>query len=802
MNHGRFFSLDLEVSRIEEGISVFNYTDIFDDEVIEGKGQTTPRYPIFVSITSSSVKFILQYCVYLQLGGDKKFTNSLDAFGDQRKYKIHHMEEVLVELPISPTSGLSLAAILKRLHTTPFPIDIESNYILELVKSRYEETTSLQYKFKQDRDKDDINYSSLFVWGLYKDGAYLLRSKEEKEEKYSYNKVLRKLVLDFFFDMMHSNVFKNSVHYDTMYSQFMSDYFCSSIIRKSEFYYQRSLVNDRLKDYQITQSPDPITIYAENLDQAEKRWVECIQSSESDRYFDFKPNWFECKEDKGLNDWWKNLKNVIKTLEITFSPRYRLESLKKMLSPHYEFKICNSWFASPEEELRRVYYPINNHCISCSSDLYSHTKSALKMLSADRSRIQYRKTNSAKWALKRYSFIDAYRISFFHGMNTMLIFLLMAIVCHIVWHADPIWIFVAPVVIGAILLGKETYYNLICKDCGNLNCNNRSLQIKSKYGHGLIFARLWYKILHLLRHLIDKVEFIIYPRLVASITAAWLTIALSEDLYKAFFDIKWSVVSVIPLLGLIFIFVVYEVHKIVPIISFVKKALRAVELMLIGFVISLLVGTCVINFTGERMLVRSGILPEFYRDNVLVRSDVDSEGNPTLKLNFEKIDTSATPWDYSRVMNFYTRTPTKTQQEVYTTTQDSLLSKIAIHTFASTAYEKEYADRIAEVNNKLDSLTPIYNNIDSLSKIASSIIVSDTTKGMFLLRHENDLLFKDLLEYVEHTNDGHSIASFHRFRNEARFFILYDFLIQFAAVAMFIGIFIQMIFEEKNVTES
>ena len=77
-------------------------------------------------------------------------------------------------------------------------------------------------------------------------------------------------------------------------------------------------------------------------------------------------------------------------------------------------------------------------------------------------------------------------------------------------------------------------------------------------------------------------------------------------------------------------------------ILFVKKALRTVKFMLIGFVISLLIGTCGINFTGERMLVRSGILPEFYRDNVLVRSDVDSEGNPTLRLNFDKIDTSAT----------------------------------------------------------------------------------------------------------------------------------------------------------------
>ena len=67
MNRGKFFSLDLGASCLHEGISVFNYTDIFDADVIERKGQTTPRYPIFVSITPTSVKFILQYCVYCRM---------------------------------------------------------------------------------------------------------------------------------------------------------------------------------------------------------------------------------------------------------------------------------------------------------------------------------------------------------------------------------------------------------------------------------------------------------------------------------------------------------------------------------------------------------------------------------------------------------------------------------------------------------------------------------------------------------------------------------------------------------------
>ena len=66
----------------------------------------------------------------------------------------------------------------------------------------------------------------------------------------------------------------------------------------------------------------------------------------------------------------------------------------------------------------------------------------------------------------------------------------------------------------------------------------------------------------------------------------------------------------------------------------------------------------------------------------------------------------------------------------------------------------------------------------------------------------------DLLPYVKHTNDGHPIAEYVTTPKclkkwlDYSIFILYDFLIQFAVIAMFIGIFIQMIFEEKNVTES
>ena len=79
----------------------------------------------------------------------------------------------------------------------------------------------------------------------------------------------------------------------------------------------------------------------------------------------------------------------------------------------------------------------------------------------------------------------------------------------------------------------------------------------------------------------------------------------------------------------------------------------------------------------------------------------------------------------------------------------------------------------------------------------------DELQKNFILRNENPKFFVNNLTNLHFRDSNRSIATFVTVDDaEKKFFILYDFLIQFAVVAMFIGIFIQMIFEEKNLTES
>ena len=746
MNHGKFFSLDLAASRLDEGISVFDYTDIFDASIKDGESKSTPRYPIFVSITSTSVKFILQYCVYLknvdQTKDKQEFVATIDPDDFNGNFAIRHMEEVLIELPITTTSGLSLAATLKRLYSTPFPIRLkkERNYILDLIVKRYEYGGGKTYKLKRENDKRSISYSSLPIWDLLKNDVFILYNKYDY--KHQYNKVLRKLILDFFFDMMHSDVFKNSVHYDEMYSTFMSDFFCSAIIRKAEYYYQRALVNDTLSDNQsIT---DAISIYAENLEIAEQQWVKCIQARESDRHFEFQPKWFEPDN------------SVKKSCLGNFK-----SWLKEIFCPLYQLSNPDSWFASPEDELRGVTNHSRKDDIACSRHLLFRVKKS-KSPTIDQSyfsqnniSIQQRTAESSKWLLKRYAFKDAYQLAWGKYLDIIN------------------WIVVAAI----ILISFFGFWNKLVPQI-----------LVLLVGVILIFCTVFYTIKHKNAVTFDKTIFL-YPRLVAAIVAAWFSIALSDSLFKTFFYAKFSWVTVILLLTLIFFFVLYEVHRTVPKIGMWSKIGRSIGLMMISCAISLVVGICVINFTGEKMLEKSGVLTDFYRDNVILTSNVQDD-EPSLILDFDDI-LASDKWSDSLVINTYTHS--------IPGNIDAAQARYAVHEFANTPYGEDYMNRIVHAYSMLHDSARVHD---------STLVLSDSIRGRFLLRHENNALFMDLLPYVKHTNDRHPIAEYVNVRPlkwcgiDYSIFILYDFLIQFAVIAMFIGIFIQMIFEEKNVTES
>ena len=140
-------------------------------------------------------------------------------------------------------------------------------------------------------------------------------------------------------------------------------------------------------------------------------------------------------------------------------------------------------------------------------------------------------------------------------------------------------------------------------------------------------------------------------------------------------------------------------------------------MIIIGYMISLIVGLFIINFTGERFLERSGVLTDFYK-NYVDKPAAQQVGHQKYNIIYNSKDT----------------------------------------TYSTDA--KTDADRLENLKNV-------------------HIVSSTYKKGG--------------------KTPNHPIVTSAGFNG--KYFIMRDFLIQFAFVAMFIGIFIQMLFEEKSITE-
>ena len=195
MNNGSFFCLDHETSKIEEGIAIFNYVDLPD----LSDGDNIVKYPVRLSISPDRVKFYVHF---------------FDENGTPR-----HMEEDILELPYLTKDIESLSSIIKNIYNTAFP---QKDHLRNLIDSRYTKTDNSAYeKLRQSRINLDT-YSSLYIWGL-------LDEQENYQMKADSNaditRFLRKLLLDFMFDLMHSDVFESSKYYAQMREGLLSDFY-------------------------------------------------------------------------------------------------------------------------------------------------------------------------------------------------------------------------------------------------------------------------------------------------------------------------------------------------------------------------------------------------------------------------------------------------------------------------------------------------------------------------------------------------------------------------------------------------
>ncbi len=874
MNYGRFFVLDLESSDLAKGVAVFNYRSVkaYDHAC----DSITPKYPFFLTITKDAIEFKVHYMqARLKKRDDLDQNRNLfdyqtihitpqtDAEFPKDKLDSIHVEAVILSLPLSSNLDVKdlLTGAIKRSYSVEFPRsekenkepsdkNDEHNYLIRL----------MDWKKLKPTDEDDkgISFSSLPVFGIYseKDKKKRLRMKQRGKEidynadireKGQINKFLRKLLLDFMFDLEHTDVFKNAANYEEFAIKLRGNFFFVALMSKANFYYYRAVLEKELTENRDDRgfALKKMKFQAAFLDSAEKRWIEALQNPLANKEFPQLKSWYRIDEHlfkKKKNDrfqgwfsdpetelnrvYYTEKEHDINTITINRIINNWQYPVKKVLIYIIQFVVMGilpllgiwtvmsfikKWlFAAvpfPWEVSLELFCSI---LVLCFISLFAYIR-----MSGSARGLEQRLENTSQWCIRRYDFV-----------NTSL---------HIGRWPVGYWgmIILFGWFFGYISWGDLSYgrYVLVAVSLLIIIYN--------------IVVNLYYKLLPIAffsgPYRYFRGVHILLPRLAAAIVTAWITITLSEDMFKAFFDLSHRSfpITTIMLTVVMLIFVYFEIGKIVPYLNPVKKLLRSALLLLIGFFYAVITGFLFIAFSADRFIERSDYLDDFYANKVLVKDSEYSIQDPGVFMMKEFYATIVKQFkpelhdSVVRIVNKYKDEAVLTEPyqmvEKFLKDHETEISNYNRFTVLTFELIKLYTE---ETNNTTEKINAIYEHatishviqsrikrayarLDSLKDIPTAEIAMletdasvDSLCKRFLVCSDNHQIYRRGLSYLRYIPKSGKKAPFNiaetfniGIANQAEYIVLWDFLIQFAFVSMFIGIFLQLVLEEKPITE-
>lgn len=749
MNSGKFFRLNLEDSKIVDKVAIYDYIDLPAYKEIPNR--ISPKYPITLCITQDSVRFSLHYCAFHDENTDA-FCYSIADFQTKGPLEMVHMQEVILEIPFVNNSMQPVSDCIKELYINFFPVyheeknDPKKNDDSSFLKKTLDKAYNNDYYEKHSADH---SFSTLWLMGLLRD------------ENNQYVGFLRKLLLDFMFDLKHSEVFQTAASYQEMYSGLMSDFYFSSLMHKCEYYYYRGLTLDAISSVEkLGAIPEDDKknrkklireLYATKLFEAEKAWVEDITNPLAEQFFKESDDDFLSSHEVTMRDrlkgWWDEICNeLFRTSDFITRP---------------------NWFADPEEEMRRICFTMKEAGTNIKHLCNSETVAEY----LDRERqdgIMDLRSHISRWFLRKNAFSDVLHLHLFRYAHYIVPVLVLFVAGWALFPGSTFfsqdWWCTTPLkwwVIGTWMVGLVVSLFLWIKPTSytHKNGNKRSTEVLEGWRKRLVAKRTFWWVLFggvdlllffvainmapqynvlalwaagafafaalilswtgIIPIKLVKNVHLLLPRLVASIAAAWLTLAIGNELFQSFFDALPSRLTCVLLSFVVLFFILYEMNKSIPHKSGMVKLIRSIEMLVVSYLVSIVVGLFIINFTGERFMERSGYLKDFHEEYLADGGDRSGEAflqDYHYRGHISKNDTISIP-------------------------------------------SRDYL-------NDLENLT--------------------------IARHGDDVSSREpVVTYWEV-----------QFKDEThRFFLLRDFLIQFAFLAMFIGVFIQMIFEEKNITD-
>ena len=707
MNYGRFFRLNQSLSKVVDGVAIYDYIELPAYFGPSEENRMSPKYPISLTITSNSVRFRLHYSVYkIENQRESIYGYSVEDIkiatgGSTLGMKMAHMEEVIFELPFRNDATDILTSTIKELYSTKFPQRIDNNgesignssggrFLEKLIRKRFPANNQSKahllekkmYESMQSAMDTLPSYSSLWLMDLIRkdeNKVFIdLYDKEggerKKESKKDISGFLRKLLLDFLFDLKHSNLFQISRNYDQMHSGLMSNFYFSALMHKCEYYYYRKIIREALEKIEEGEKNEKETIatlYAEELFRAEELWVKDIMSPQAEEHFEY---------------------------HNTSKHKYSRE-----LTETYDFSCWPSWFAEPEEEMRRVCFTMKGKSSDtkgqvtkrhiCNADILAEWLN-LKELDLEGRSIVHKMIDSrdktkrqiSQWFLKRYDFNDVFHLHLYKHANPILFAILLLWIVSLFWgvRVDIGMLSALGLVFITNLFQLGSFYSCrkdLLSEKRNgvirkkiIRSRNVSLALLIFLGIGFLYngfkeqylgkAANWFISLYentpkciifialimilsalyvtlpsrerikgrairwlqlfpsrtesRMQHVMANLHLLL-PRLVASITASWITLSMGFDLYVAFFDATPAIATIGVLLAILLLFVMYEINRVTPNSNSWLKLYRSVELITISYTISLIVGFVVINFLGERYLEKGGYVGEgdFYKQYVM-----------------------------------------------------------------------------------------------------------------------------------------------------------------------------------------
>lgn len=571
MNYGRFFEFDFESSYLQKGITVFNYRWL--QRKTDGK-RKSPRYPVYLVFTPEVILFKLHYYE------DKLKENDKDD-KDGEKNKRSHYHNTIIELRLSPNFEVvdGLAESLNNTFEAKFPMKANA-YLRGIIRESF--------------DNHDCSMPGFSQLETFKPEA---KDRYESEEETHF---LRKLILDFMYDLEFTDVFKNVAFYDTISTKLKENFLFCALANKLRYYYYRTVIcADEVAGCKIedmTAWNKNIKYFFEQYAKAEHEWVSSILDDRSMKAFHESP-WFgesyqeldQVYSTSRSESWQKHDSNVSDIPNVPDIPD--IPDIPNIPSP------------IPIEDLKTKQAYLKRIGVT-KTDSFGLTVSNLLNLIRKKSidkdekdgQDSYEKSvcihcetakAAAKWDVSHYHFIGLWKL-WFGDKKTLLWSLLL--VLPIVGLAGLLfykmytvgdgtnellrrWSFVitiVPLILLMVALGRIA-----------------RRRFRSTWGMGGVAMMM--------------------PRLIAAIVTAWFTMSMSEDLfhYFAIVNVKdepfnhWPAMVILTLITGIFIG--YESRSINPYNKWYHYLFSSVLVFAIAYTYSLVVGYLVYDFFGNAM---------------------------------------------------------------------------------------------------------------------------------------------------------------------------------------------------------